>query len=271
MIEGRAGSGGRGAGPGASRTRRCGGGGRRHRHLRVGPALLRRGHPGRRTAIAVGHEFLGTVRRGRSRGAALPARRPGAHRLGGRVRALRRGAPPATRSPASRVPKVFGSGMLPGGQATAVAVPAADFQLLRIPEGMDDEAALLLTDNLGTGWIGAQRADIPAGRHRRRARARRGRAVRRAFGAGARAPAGCWPSTRWPAAGRGRPSRGRSRWRGRRSRRCSRRPAGGGPTRSSTPWPTTPPSTTPWPACGPAGRCRSSACTTSSPIRCRRC
>ena len=53
--------------------------------------------------------------------------------------------------------------MLPGGQATHVAVPAADFQLLSIPEGVDDEAALLLTDNLGTGWAGAQRADIPPG------------------------------------------------------------------------------------------------------------
>ena len=60
-------------------------------------------------------------------------------------------------------PQVFGSGMLPGGQATAVAVPAADFQMLRIPEWMDDESALLLTDNLSTGWAGAQRADVPAG------------------------------------------------------------------------------------------------------------
>ena len=44
-----------------------------------------------------------------------------------------------------------------------MAVPSADFQLLHIPEGMDDESALLLTDNLGTGWIGAQRAELPAG------------------------------------------------------------------------------------------------------------
>lgn len=58
-------------------------------------------------------------------------------------------------------PQVFGSGVLQGGQATAVPVPAADFQLLRIPDGIDDEAALLLTDNLGTGWTGAKRADFP--------------------------------------------------------------------------------------------------------------
>lgn len=60
-------------------------------------------------------------------------------------------------------PKVFGSGELGGGQSELLAVPAADFQLLAIPDGIDDEAALLLTDNLGTGWAGAQRADIPPG------------------------------------------------------------------------------------------------------------
>ncbi len=60
-------------------------------------------------------------------------------------------------------PKVFGSGELGGGQSELLAVPAADFQLLQVPDGIDDEAALLLTDNLGTGWAGAQRADIPPG------------------------------------------------------------------------------------------------------------
>jgi 2-desacetyl-2-hydroxyethyl bacteriochlorophyllide A dehydrogenase len=60
-------------------------------------------------------------------------------------------------------PKVFGAGELGGGQSSLLAVPAADFQLLRIPEGIDDEAALLLTDNLATGWAGAQRADFAPG------------------------------------------------------------------------------------------------------------
>ena len=59
--------------------------------------------------------------------------------------------------------KVFGSGELGGGQSDLLAVPAADFQLLGIPEGVSDEAALLLTDNLGTGWAGAQRADFAPG------------------------------------------------------------------------------------------------------------
>ena len=60
-------------------------------------------------------------------------------------------------------PQIFGSGLLGGVQADLLAVPAADFQLLRIPEGIDTEAALLLTDNLATGWAAAKRADIPLG------------------------------------------------------------------------------------------------------------
>jgi 2-desacetyl-2-hydroxyethyl bacteriochlorophyllide A dehydrogenase len=60
-------------------------------------------------------------------------------------------------------PKVFGAGELGGGQSDLLAVPAADFQLLTIPEGIDDKAALLLTDNLATGWAGAQRADFAPG------------------------------------------------------------------------------------------------------------
>ncbi|MDO9496540.1 MAG: alcohol dehydrogenase catalytic domain-containing protein [Nocardioides sp.] len=59
--------------------------------------------------------------------------------------------------------KVFGAGELGGAQSELLAVPAADFQLLGIPEGVSDEAALLLTDNLATGWAGAQRGDVRPG------------------------------------------------------------------------------------------------------------
>ncbi|WP_232677416.1 alcohol dehydrogenase catalytic domain-containing protein [Nocardioides sp. R-C-SC26] len=59
--------------------------------------------------------------------------------------------------------QVFGSGALGGAQSELLAVPAADFNLLTIPDGVDDEAALLLTDNLATGWVGAQRAAITPG------------------------------------------------------------------------------------------------------------
>ncbi len=112
--------------------------------------------------IGVGHEFLGTivevgpeVRRFRVGDRVLTASVAGCGHCDGCD----------TGDPVTCVdgPKVFGSGMLPAGQAQAVAVPAADFQLLKIPEGLDDEAALLLTDNLNTGWIGAKKADFAPG------------------------------------------------------------------------------------------------------------
>jgi threonine dehydrogenase-like Zn-dependent dehydrogenase len=59
--------------------------------------------------------------------------------------------------------QIFGGGVLGGAQADLLAVPAADFQLLTMPEGISTEQALLLTDNLATGWAAAQRADIPYG------------------------------------------------------------------------------------------------------------
>ncbi len=52
---------------------------------------------------------------------------------------------------------------LPGGQAEALAVPFADQFALAIPEGVGDEAAVLLTDILPTGYLGAQRAAIAPG------------------------------------------------------------------------------------------------------------
>jgi len=59
--------------------------------------------------------------------------------------------------------QIFGGGALGGAQADVLAVPAADFQLLKIPAAISTEQALLLTDNLATGWAAAQRADIPFG------------------------------------------------------------------------------------------------------------
>ena len=47
---------------------------------------------------------------------------------------------------------------LPGGQAEAMAVPFADVFALPIPEGVADEEAVLLTDILPTGYVGARRA-----------------------------------------------------------------------------------------------------------------
>jgi alcohol dehydrogenase len=52
---------------------------------------------------------------------------------------------------------------LPGGQSEAMAVPFADAFVLPIPDGMSDEEAVLLTDILPTGYLGALRADIRPG------------------------------------------------------------------------------------------------------------
>jgi threonine dehydrogenase-like Zn-dependent dehydrogenase len=52
---------------------------------------------------------------------------------------------------------------LPGGQAEAMAVPFADAFTLAIPDGVTDEEAVLLTDILPTGYVGAVRADITPG------------------------------------------------------------------------------------------------------------
>ncbi|MGV3760204.1 MAG: alcohol dehydrogenase catalytic domain-containing protein, partial [Actinomycetota bacterium] len=60
--------------------------------------------------------------------------------------------------------KVFGTTLdLHGGQAEAVGVPAADASVVKIPEGITTEQAVLLTDILPTGFLGAQRADITPG------------------------------------------------------------------------------------------------------------
>jgi alcohol dehydrogenase len=61
-------------------------------------------------------------------------------------------------------PKIFGVGAdLPGGQAEAAAVPHADTTLLRIPDGVTPEQAVLLTDILPTAWYGAELAGVQPG------------------------------------------------------------------------------------------------------------
>ena len=112
--------------------------------------------------VAVGHEFIGTVLEA---GPEVSNVRVGDRVLAASVTGCGTCAGCATGNPVTcvRGMQIFGSGVLGGGQATAVAVPNANFQLLRIPDGVDDEAALLLTDNLSTGWIGAKKADIPPG------------------------------------------------------------------------------------------------------------
>jgi alcohol dehydrogenase len=58
---------------------------------------------------------------------------------------------------------VFGTGSLHGGQAEAVSVPGIDVFSLEVPEALTTEQAVLLTDILPTGFLGATRADIRPG------------------------------------------------------------------------------------------------------------
>jgi threonine dehydrogenase-like Zn-dependent dehydrogenase len=54
---------------------------------------------------------------------------------------------------------LFG-GELPGAQAELVRVPAADVNLLALPDDVDDEAAVFLGDVLTTAWYGASISEI---------------------------------------------------------------------------------------------------------------
>jgi 2-desacetyl-2-hydroxyethyl bacteriochlorophyllide A dehydrogenase len=52
---------------------------------------------------------------------------------------------------------------LEGCQAELIRVPAADFNAAPIPEGLSDDQALMLTDNLPTAWFGLKGARIEPG------------------------------------------------------------------------------------------------------------
>ncbi|GAA1379061.1 alcohol dehydrogenase family protein [Pseudonocardia kongjuensis] len=52
---------------------------------------------------------------------------------------------------------------LPGSQAELLAVPYADANLVLLPDGISDAAAVVLTDNAPTAWYGARRAGIRPG------------------------------------------------------------------------------------------------------------
>lgn len=62
----------------------------------------------------------------------------------------------------------FGTGesfgpALSGAQAEIVRAPFADTTLAKIPEGVSDEAAILVGDNLATGWAAIERAGLEPG------------------------------------------------------------------------------------------------------------
>jgi len=55
------------------------------------------------------------------------------------------------------------TGGYPGGQAEYVRVPFSDVGPIVIPDGMEDDEVLFLSDILPTGWMAAENADIEEG------------------------------------------------------------------------------------------------------------
>jgi alcohol dehydrogenase len=114
--------------------------------------------------VRLGHEFIGTVE---DVGGEVTSVGRGDRVLVSGVIGCGRCPPCRSGDPVTclaGMPTAFGTTLdLAGGQAEAVAVPAADASVLRIPEAITDEQAVLLTDILPTGFLGAQRADIRPG------------------------------------------------------------------------------------------------------------
>lgn len=79
----------------------------------------------------------------------------------GRCDSCRRGDPITC---AATGPVALGTTLaLNGGQSELVAIPAADLFTIPVPEGVSTENAVLLTDILPTGFLGAQMAGIQPG------------------------------------------------------------------------------------------------------------
>jgi alcohol dehydrogenase len=116
------------------------------------------------TGIRLGHEAIGTVA---EVGPGVRAIRAGDRVLVSGVIGCGRCGPCLAGHPnvcRAGLSAAFGTVPdLPGGQAEAMAVPFADTFTLPIPEGVTDEEAVLLTDILPTGYVGALRADIRPG------------------------------------------------------------------------------------------------------------
>jgi alcohol dehydrogenase len=114
--------------------------------------------------VRLGHEFVGTVA---ETGTDVRSVRPGDRVLVSGVIGCGYCTACLARDPGvcrNGGVSVFGvSPALPGGQAEAVEAPAADAFALRIPEALTIEQAVLLTDILPTGYLGALRADIQPG------------------------------------------------------------------------------------------------------------
>jgi len=121
---------------------------------------------GMRQGDIVGHEFAGDII---ETGAAVTRLKPGDHVMAsdfcscGKCAECVRGD---NWQCADR--RFFGTGeafgpRLSGAQAEIVRVPFADTTLAPIPEGCSDAAAILIGDNLATGWAAVERGGVKPG------------------------------------------------------------------------------------------------------------
>lgn len=111
--------------------------------------------------FCVGHEFLGEVV---ETGPAVHLFSVGDRVLAGGGTGCGRCAACLSRTGRCPVATAFGlSRDLEGGQAEYAEIPNADLSALRVPDGVSDEQAILLTDALATAHFGVGRADIAPG------------------------------------------------------------------------------------------------------------
>jgi len=120
------------------------------------------------TGFTIGHEFLGTIE---DVGSEVTRFRPGQRVLVSCTigcghcslcdQDLYSGCLENTRL--GPITNIFGSPIHQGGQAEGARVPFADANLMPLPDDLDDEQVLFLTDILPTGTMGADLAEVGLG------------------------------------------------------------------------------------------------------------
>ena len=131
-------------------------------HMYHGEAMGNTDYAGHVEKFCVGHEFMGEV--------VETGRDVHTYKVGDRVLSAGGAACGYCESCRSGNPftcrnmNVFGvSTALHGGQAEYVLVPNADMTLMAVPEGVNDEQALLLTDAMATACFGIVQAEVKPG------------------------------------------------------------------------------------------------------------
>lgn len=130
-------------------------------HLYHGDRIGRTDYSSGVDPFCVGHEFIGSI----------VETGPEVHRFGVGDRVIVAGGTGCgtcdiCRSRVGTCPRANACGLstgLQGGQAEYVQVPNADLSMTKIPDGLGDEQALLLTDALATAHFGVSRCDIAPG------------------------------------------------------------------------------------------------------------